>query len=393
VNLLFMKHTLAWPRSSGHDVHTFHMMQACAAIGHDVGLATVVAPRAEATAGLPLAYTVSLSPNGAIRAERPSLTYFQERYRSYWGVEPSQIAALHDAERRFSPDAVVVSGLDVLPYLAGARSAVRVWYAADEWVWHHLTLVQPRVPATWSHLKAAAMKGVYERAYAPLIDRAWVVSEAEGRAMRWFAGVRDVDIVPNGVDADHFRPMDAPVTPESAVFWGRLDFEPNVQGLMWFCDRVWPELRREVPGATFTIIGFSPGPQVRALAERPGIVLRADLPDLRTEVGRHAVVVLPFVSGGGIKNKLLEAAALGKPIVCTPRVLSGLRHPDESGLVAAETPRAWVAALLNLWKSDTTRVSAGAAARAWVQARHTWAACAAEAVEGVKVSLARRGAR
>ncbi|MEO7275687.1 MAG: glycosyltransferase family 4 protein [Vicinamibacterales bacterium] len=391
MRLLFVKGSLAWPRSSGHDVHTFYAMKACAALGHEIGLVTSAPPAAEAIAGLPLAYSGCLQGHAATGLP-VTLSRVQERFRSYWGVERSTIDALRQSVQRFRPDAVVVAGLDALPLLAGIEGAVRVWYAADEWVWHHLSLVQARVPATYTHVKAAALKGLYERAYAPLVDRAWVVSETERRAMRWLAGVRHVDVFPNGVDADHFAPIAGPApVPHTAVFWGRLDFEPNIQGLQWFCDRIWPAVRRAVPDARFTILGFKPMAEAEALGRLPGVELIANLPDLRAEVQRRGIVVLPFVSGGGIKNKLLEAAAMALPVVCTPRALNGLRSPSPDGLITATDPQQWVEALTRFWNDPDARARAGAAARAWVVEQHSWAAGARSAMAGLASEPGLRG--
>ena len=393
MRLLFVKHTLGWPRASGHDVHTFEMIKACAALGHEIGLATVADTKPEAIAGVPLAMQSRLTGvNGSV-PEPPGLLYsrLQERYRSYWGVERPLVANLRAQQAAFKPVAVVVVGLEALPFLPAIQGAVRVWYAADEWVWHHLSLVQPLTPSTWSQVKAAAVKGLYERVYAPLVDRAWVVSEQERRAMRWFAGVQDVDVVPNGVDGDHYRPCATEELPFSAVFWGRLDFAPNIQGLEWFCRRVWPEVSERVPGARFTIIGFRPAPAVLALATARGVEVKPDLPDLRVEVSRHALVVLPFVSGGGIKNKLLEAAAMAKPIVCSRRAASGLRRATEASLTLVDTPEEWVREMVGLWSDRERRRQAGAASRTWVLARHTWTATATEALRGISDSLVQRG--
>ena len=391
MKLLFVKPGLAWPRSSGHDVHTYYAMRACAGLGHEIGLVTKTPPAAEAIAGLPLTFRSALEGRPA-SGETVVLSKLQERFRSYWGVDPAMLAALRQDVRTYQPDAVVIVGLDALPFLGSVERAVRIWYAADEWIWHHLSLVQPLTPATYGHVKAAAIKGLYERAYAPLIDRAWVVSETERRAMRWLAGVSHVDILPNGVDAAHFAPLPE-ITPEprTAVFWGRLDFEPNIQGLEWFCQRIWPAVRAAVPDARLTIVGFRPMAEVKALARLDGVELLADVPDLRAEVQRRGVAVLPFVSGGGIKNKLLEAAAMALPIVCTPRALNGLRSPSRDGLISASNPQQWVEALTRLWSDPSAREQAGAAARSWVLQCHSWEAGARAPMAGLVSELGLRG--
>jgi glycosyltransferase involved in cell wall biosynthesis len=382
MRFLFVKPKLAWPRSSGHDVHCYNLMKALAQGGHRLALATIAAPAVEAVAGLPLELCRSLADHD--RDPRPSpLTGLRERYRSYWGIPPGRIDAVSRAAEEFHADCVVVVGLDVLPYLGGVQGPLRIWYAGDEWIWHHLSQVRLGDRSTWSNLREAAVKGLYERAFAPLIDRAWLVSEADGKAMRRVIGPGKVVVVPNGVDSDYFQPCSAREADRTCVFWGRLDFGPNIQAIQWFCNRVWPELRRRVSDATFTIFGFNPTDPVRALAGRDGISLVPDVPDIRHEIARHAVVVLPFVSGGGIKNKLLEAASLGKAVVGSSTVLNGLRQRQHVPMVCVKSGSAWVQAILDLWRDEARRHCLGQEARAWVIQNHSWAMAARQAVAGL----------
>jgi glycosyltransferase involved in cell wall biosynthesis len=361
------------------------MMRALAARGHDLALATVQRPAPEAVAGLPLGRYDCLLDAVSLNGDTPAprLGRLQEKFRSYWGIEPARVRAVGAAARDWNADVVVVVGLNVLPYLGAVEKARRVWYAADEWAWHHLSLVRPLRPSTWGNVSQALIKGLYERAYGPLLDRVWVVTEADGRAMRLVAGTARIDVLPNGVDAEHFAPRALPQQERSCVFWGRLDFGPNVQALEWFCRRVWPGLRREAPDARFTVYGFRPTGGVRALTGRDGIELVPDLPDLRDEVARHQVVVLPFVSGGGIKNKLLEAAAMGKAVVCSPRACGGLRADGPLPLRVPRSAAAWRREVLALWADAAAREALGAAARRWVTERHGWDAAARAAAAGL----------
>jgi glycosyltransferase involved in cell wall biosynthesis len=391
MHLLFIKEALAWPRTSGHDVHCYHMMRALGELGHQVALATVQPPGPAAIQGLDLAHADHLdgdAPPDADGSEAPPLSKLQERFRSYWGISPERVRQVGHLARAQGADAVVVVGLSVLPYLGAVAGPLRVWYAADEWAWHHLSQVRVLRPATWGNVKQAFVKGLYERAYRSRLDRVWVVTEADQRAMRWVTGVRHLDVLPNGVDADHFAPSTGSAeVPHSCVFWGRLDFGPNIQALEWFCGRVWPVLQRQATDARLTVYGFQPTAAVRVLAGRDGIELVPDLPDLRSEIGRHQVVVLPFVSGGGIKNKLLEAASMGKAIVCTPRAGGGLRFDGPPPLVMARTAADWVGAVTRLWSDAAGRRRLGEDARRWVTEHHTWRATAQAAARGLEDSL------
>jgi glycosyltransferase involved in cell wall biosynthesis len=385
VKLLFAKHSLAWPRSSGHDVHTYYMMKACAELGHGVALATVTEPSAAAIHGLPLGGRFCLDSTRVERLTPPPGSWLQRRYRAFYGIPESRIMALADAARTWGAEAVVVVGLDALPYFPALSGVIRVWYAADEWAWHHLSQLKVGDPEFATNLRDALVKGLYERAHRNTVDRIWVVTEADRRAFRLVAGIRDIDLVPNGVDSDHFTPGTEVPDERTAVFWGRLDFGPNLQALEWFCTRIWPLVRREVPDARFTVLGFKPTDLARRLTSAPGISLVPDLPDVREPIRRHALAVFPFVSGGGIKNKLLEAAALGKAIVCTPAAAQGVRTPDPP-VVFTSSAAHMSRAMIELWKDPDRQRRLGSAARSWVVEHHTWTATAREAMAGIQKS-------
>ena len=376
LRLLFVKESQGWPRAAGHDVHGYHLMRGLAGRGHAVSLATLDPPTPEALAGLPLAGLFPLGP-GAPEAKAPPLAGWQRRLAEYYPFDDAwrrRLAAVLAAQPF---DAVVVVARHLLPLAAGHDHLARVWYAADDPVWLHLSRVKLADRRTWAELRPAAANLVYARAFRSCFDRLWVVSPADRLAARLTTGRRQVDLIPNGVDGDHYRPGGEPDLARSCVFWGRLDFGPNVDALRWFVRGVWPSVRAARPGAAFAVFGFNPTPEVRELLNAPGVELHPDLPDLRAEVARRPAVVLPFVSGGGIKNKLLEAAALGMPVVCTRRALSGAK--GRPPVLVARTPAEWAAALGWLWADAATRRELGARARRWVTDHHTWEAAARRA--------------
>lgn len=390
MRILFVKQSMYWPRTVGHDVHAFEMMRALVGLGHDVALATASSTENQAIDGIGLAQYWALDNQdapGSSSAGLPRLGYLESRYARYWGINLCRISQIDVLTREWRADAVVAVGLEVLPYLAIRPGPIRVWYAADEWVWHYLSQIPSDPAGTVTHLRAAAIKGLYERAFASRMDRVWVVSEPDQRAMRWVTGVRAIDVLPNGVDAARFAPLPVARGQHTAVFWGRLGFGPNVQALRWFTERVWPDVRRRVADARFTILGADPPPEVQALGDRDGITLLTNLPDLRPEISRHEVTVLPFVSGGGIKNKLLEAAAMGQPIVATPRATTGLRSAPP--IVCASTPAAFADAIVALWNDPDRRARLASDVRTWVSTNHTWTQTAEAAVDGLHLSLSK----
>lgn len=370
-------------------------MQEIAQCGHSVGLVTLHKLDAAAVENCGLEQTWCLSSQSSTdnqaRANELCLSKSQEKFRSYWGIDKSYIGRVGKIAYEFQADAVVVVGLNVLPYLAAVQGPLRIWYAGDEWAWHHASQVRVLQPGTWGELKQALIKGLYERAYASLIDRVWMVSNADKKAIHWVAGVKNVDVMPNGVDTQHYQPLEVDELPRSCVFWGRLDFGPNIQALQWFCKNVWRQIRITCGDARFSVFGFQPTRVVEELVNsHPGIELIPDQPDIREAISRRQVVVLPFTSGGGIKNKLLEAAALGKAIVCTPWTVNELAAGQS--VIQAKTAREWISSLISLWDNPAQRKQLGQAARAWVMKEHTWQAVAHKAIQGIEASLAARAA-
>jgi glycosyltransferase involved in cell wall biosynthesis len=311
-----------------------------------------------------------------------NISKWQNKFKNYWGIDDAMIRNYAASALDFNADIVVVSGLRVLPYLGAIPSKIKcIWYAADEWVWHHLSQMSLFRTKTWGEGRQAIDKGLYERAYRKRLDRVWVVSKKDARAFRWFAGIRKCDILPNGVDAEHYALGNETELPSSCIFWGRLDFGPNIQALEWFLRKVWPIVRSVKPEAKFDVFGFQPTAEVRQLCGASGVELFPDRPDIRAEVRQRAITVLPFISGGGIKNKLLEAAAMARPILATSRVLEGLAGAPP--IASAKSAADFAKELVALMKDAAKRRSLGDAARKWVVEHHTWAAAARIALEGL----------
>ena len=114
-------------------------------------------------------------------------------------------------------------------------------------------------------------------------------------------------------------------------------------------------------------------------------------PDLRAAVCQHTLVVLPFVSGGGIKNKLLEGAALGRPIICTPHACKSLQHDGVLPMVLATSARDWVERVIRLWSDERQCAELGREARRWVSQYYSWSSPAGAALQAFERGLAARG--
>jgi glycosyltransferase involved in cell wall biosynthesis len=296
-------------------------------------------------------------------------------------------APLAEELNGFRPDVVhVASGrLAALGELLEDRPAVLV--ALDAW---HLN-VEARARLAGG-LRARLLHGEAERVrrfesveYARF-RRIVVVSDPDRAALATLCPTATISVIPNGVDADHFRPNGRRAAEPRLVFTGVMSYAPNVAAAEFLSREVFPRVRAAVPDATLALVGRSPSPRVAALAEIPGVDVTGEVPDIRPWLTSSRVYVCPMVSGTGIKNKLLEAMAGGLPCVATPLSLQGLGVRDGHEVAVADDAAGLARHAVRLLADGEAAEQLGQAARAYVRRHHDWRTVA-RSYEGVYQSV------
>lgn len=206
-------------------------------------------------------------------------------------------------------------------------------------------------------------------------ERLLVVSEAEQRLFLDFCSDAPVQAVGNGVDTDFFTPSACSPAPQTCVFVGVLDYLPNKDAVTWFSANVWPKVRQKYPEATFRIVGRNPPPEVEQLGELDGIEMIGPVPDVRPWLAESACVVVPLRIARGIQNKVLEAMAAGRPVICSTPPLKGLAVESGLQLLNADTVDEWVNQISSVFDDPIRADELGMAASAWVQLNHQWENC------------------
>jgi glycosyltransferase involved in cell wall biosynthesis len=234
-----------------------------------------------------------------------------------------------------------------------------------------------RVGTLRARIRGRVARAIERRAVRPF-PVVTVVADPDAAALRHLAPGTRVEVIPNGVDAGRFQPRpDLTPIPDSIVFVGAMSFPPNVAAVSWFVAEVLPHLRAVRPDVTVTIVGRDPDPTVVALAADPAVTVTGSVDDVRPFLARAAVVVAPMVSGSGIKNKILEAMAMQRPVVATSLAAEGVVATPGRDLLVADGAPAFAAAVESLLADPGRAASIAAAGRALVETRYTWEACAA----------------
>jgi glycosyltransferase involved in cell wall biosynthesis len=226
----------------------------------------------------------------------------------------------------------------------------------------------------WSRAHHAARAWrfwAYERAFLGSATSIVFAAEEDAQMYRRFFPGRHVEVVPNGVDTEFFRPQLAVAEPDSIVFEGNMNFAPNVDAARRLVQDILPELSTMGIPARVMLVGRDPSPEVRALAGST-VTVTGTVADIRPYLVRGSVFACPMRLGSGIKNKILQAWAMGRPVVATSQSLGGLRAQDGFNLLVRDNSRAFAQAIALLLKEPTLAATIGAAGRATVEREYSW---------------------
>ena len=241
-----------------------------------------------------------------------------------------------------------------------------------------------RFPQPW--LRRIAMRSDqllarnWEQAAVERFDGVAVVSGPDLAWVQSHSPQAVVELAPNGIDTARYTPIayaGPGLTGPSAAFTGVMDYPPNVDAAVWFCEEILPTVRARLPGFVFKIVGRDPTPKVRALARRPGVVVTGQVPDIVPELADCLALLVPLRSGGGTRLKILQALALGRPVVSTSLGAEGLEVVDGETVLLAETAAQFADQLVALAGSPELRERLARTGRALVEARYDWRQCLA----------------
>lgn len=261
---------------------------------------------------------------------------------------------------------------------------------SDKWRQYAKTV---RLPSQLIYAREGRTLFDYERTVARYFDRSIFVSENEASLFRTLAPetADKAHVVANGVDTTYFDPGEAhpPLFEEDRapiVFVGAMDYWPNADAVSWFALEVLPRIRRQVPEASFWIVGNRPGPAIQRLAETDGVRVTGGVPDVRPYLAHARLAVAPLRIARGVQNKVLEAMAMGKPVVASGAAVAGLDGgTSEDALTIADGVEEWAAACVRLLADPGLAQSMGHRARQLSQERFAWPAryAALDAVLGL----------
>jgi len=349
--LLFLAHRIPFPPNKGDKIRSFHLLKYLSRrfrihLGSFVDDPDDWRHRDEL-----MAYCESLflQPLHPVRARIGSLTGLLTGQPLTVGYfrDSAMIAWVQDVLDR-GVDRVLVFSAAMAQYLppdsVGGRRTVIDFVDVDSDKWRQYA-ARHRPPMNLLYRREASTLLTYERGLAAGADAAVFVSEDEAALFTRLAPESSARVyaIDNGVDTDYFSPLRGysdPYPPGSVnlVFTGAMDYWANVDAVTWFAEQIFPLVREQRPDAQFVIAGARPIRRVLKLAGREGVAVTGAVTDIRPYIAHADVVVAPLRTARGVQNKVLEALAMARPVVATPRALEGLRADPEMQWLVGEEP-------------------------------------------------------
>lgn len=224
------------------------------------------------------------------------------------------------------------------------------------------------------YMSAEAKKlALWERQWCRRFQDNLVVSELDGERLEDRAPDASWSVVPNGVDVDFFRPEDIKDPDrDGLIFVGRMSWYPNRDAVEWLLEDIWPSLLADDRNRSLTLVGSSPPTDEERFANVTNVRATGFVPDVRPYMNQASIYICPIRTGGGTRLKILDAMAMGMPLVATAMSVEGLNLETGEHFLQAETPSEFVEAVRELEENESLRTSLARSARDEAVTRFSW---------------------
>ena len=391
--VLVLTELLSYPLVSGAKIRGYYVLRHLSA-RHEVTLLSFVRPddRPEDIAHLETfvneVHTVPMKRSWLrnIRAALASLLSGQPAI-----IAREEIGAMrHKVKEMVSTTRFDVIHADQIPMaqygLIGQRPRVRRildQHNATFQVIERLAQHEPNPLKRWLLQREARAFARYEPAVCQQFDHVTFVTEEDREAllsrMRPPTGdqhgqsLRDqTSVIPICVDTAAVEPVPPVAEPFRVTHVGTMYWPPNVEGLLWFLQNVWPQVRQEAPQARLTLIGKNPPDHLRAWDQRDGVEVLGYVEDLERYLAETAAFVVPLLAAGGMRVKIVDAWCWGQAIVSTTIGAEGIAVQHGENILIANTPAQFAQATARLLSNGGLQARLRANGREWVEERYDW---------------------
>jgi len=298
-----------------------------------------------------------------LRGRYPLASEMREKINALVSEEQFDIIQVHQAYlARLLPQAEAATVLDMQDILSEHERLVML--AKTKMTHRFLAWLE------WKKMQALERRALRQ------FDICVTISEDDrAKFLKLFPGAQ-VAVVPNGVDLDYFQPQPAPPDGANLVFVGSMQYTPNADAVLYFYRDILPLIKQRRkqhrPDVHFYVVGWGPSEEITALNEDPHVTVTGFVEDVRPYVANSVLTVVPLRFGSGIRNKILEAWAMARPVVSTSLGAEGLAVQHGENIILADDPSQFAQAVLNLLDDRQQRMRLAQAGRQLVEDKYAW---------------------
>ena len=378
MNILYLCHRFPYPPKRGGKIRPFNIIRHLTALGHRVTVCSLVRSAAEGEEGRGIAPYCAGFEMARVKAPMQVLRMVARLPL----VTPSSMGFFHSPElgrrvrdllRAQKWDLIFVHCSSVAPYVEQVRDVPKIldFGDMDSQKWLEYANYKPFPLSLGYRLEGHKMRAA-ERRLAQRFDLCTATTRAEWETLESYGTGAATDWFPNGVDADFFCPTDQACDTETISFIGRMDYYPNQECMARFCAETWPLLKVLRPALKLLIVGADPSPAMRKLGELPGVTVTGSVLDVRPFIRSSALMVAPLNIARGTQNKILEAMAMGVPVVTSRIAAGGVDAQAVTHFLVADTPTEYCEAILQVLENPAERQRLAAAGRQRMLSHHAW---------------------
>ena len=377
MKILFLCHRFPYPPKRGGKIRPFNIIRHLAR-SHDVHVVSLVRSPEEAREGEGLRQFCSQYAMGRVRngvqwlrmvARVPTLSPSSMGY--FYSPEVERHVRVALGIERF--DLIFVHCSSVAQYVKHVQDTPKLldYGDMDSQKWREYARFKPFPLSRCYALEAWKLERA-EKQLARQFDLCTCTTRAELETLQRFGTGAPTAWFPNGVDAGYFTPSDEAYEPDTIAFVGRMDYYPNQECMLEFCSTTLPLIRARRPGVRLLIVGAEPSRAIRRLANIEGVTVTGSVPDVRPYVRRAALMVAPLRIARGTQNKILEAMAMGVPVVASRCAAGGVDAIDREHLLTASTAAETAAAVDAILSDALLRRRLSLAGRERMLSHHAW---------------------
>ncbi|MFZ0420458.1 MAG: glycosyltransferase [Candidatus Sulfotelmatobacter sp.] len=373
MRLLFLSVMFPFPATNGRHIRSMSLIKALAGAGHDVHLLSYGSAKdvtCSAVSDLCRSVTiVNRTESSSLPLQMVNRVRFlgsPEPYGSRRFYSEEMETAVRRALGEHSPSAVICDTIDAainVPPEATVPIILNQHNVEHLILERYLALERNPLRKWYMQMECGKLRN-WENHVCAKSRLVLVCSEHDRQVTQQLCGHSSVVVVPNVVELDDYQST-AQEDPLRVVYAGGMDWYPNRDAVEFFAEKIFPEIQRQIPGVTFVVAGRNPPKSfVNRFVSIRNMRFTGTVSDMQPELVAAAVCVVPLRIGSGTRLKILEAAALGKPIVSTTLGAEGLAFTDGLEIILKDKPAEFAAAVEALLRNaDRRRILGGAARR------------------------------